>query len=245
MSWWHWWNASRTVALATSGQAVILAVAAAVAWVQAQEARTLRKAQAQPYVVVSLEPEADAPFLLDLVIANLGNTVARDIHVDFSPPLRSTLDKEPGSHVRGWRALDQGIATLVPGQRLSNLVESLHQRYNTDALEDRYTATVTYNGDGPRGESYTYTYDLDFGLWFGAEHSLHKGMDDLVKAVEKLADTAKSYATGSSRLKVATYDGKAADREDAERREARAQQVREQRDRTAQRLAESGPDPIE
>jgi len=208
-----WWTAARIGAAAALLQALLLMVAAGVAWVQTREARRLRKAQAQPYVLVSLESEPQSPHLVNLIIQNYGSTAARDISVRFEPQLRSSLETAGGERADEWSALKQGVPTLVPGQRLSHLFDSLISRYSNSALQSKYTATVRYKGDGGRRpQDYEYKYELDFGIWRGGHYVGRKTQDDMVKALEGISSTLKNAST-SSGLQVVTFDGKALERE--------------------------------
>lgn len=52
--------------------------------------------QAQPYVVADVRPDPGQGHLLQVVLENRGNTIARNVHVTFDPPLQKILspDKE-------------------------------------------------------------------------------------------------------------------------------------------------------
>ena len=50
--------------------------------------RELRRDEARPYVVVDFEP--DRPPFMNLVVANLGRTMARNVRIETDPPLEST-----------------------------------------------------------------------------------------------------------------------------------------------------------
>jgi hypothetical protein len=74
VSWLEWWTAERVIALAAVGQLVVLVAAALFARAQVREARELRAEQARPFVVVDFE--LDRRPLINLVVANLGKTMA-------------------------------------------------------------------------------------------------------------------------------------------------------------------------
>jgi hypothetical protein len=81
--WLEWWTVERVVALATTGQLLVLVAAALYARAQVREARELRRDEARPYVVVDLEP--DRPPFMNLVVANLGRTMARNVRIETDP----------------------------------------------------------------------------------------------------------------------------------------------------------------
>ncbi|HEY3977734.1 MAG TPA: hypothetical protein VGM79_10720, partial [Streptosporangiaceae bacterium] len=200
-------DANTITAAASCVQAAVLVGAAVVAVRQVSEARRLREEQAQPYVVVSLETDASSPFMLNLVIKNIGRTAARNVVVDFDPPLVSSIDKlgDP-SRITEWTALTDGIPTLVPGQAMSTMLDSLFQRYSSkDQYPGRTQATVRYAEDHDSNKVYSYNYDLDFNVFFGMHWVGSKSFDDLVKAIEGVQGTMKSWTTDNG-LKAYTKD---------------------------------------
>lgn len=210
-----WWTPERIVAAGAVVQALVLLAAAAFAASQVREARRLRLAQAQPYVVVSLELDPQSPQLVNLVIANLGTTVAKDISVKFDPSLTSSMDGLGRDRRSTWAPLTRGIATLAPGQRLVHLFDSLMSRYAVDAPNPgpRHQATVSYSGDGKRPKRYCYHYDLDFEVWRGSHYVGRRTFDDLTKAVEALAGEVKDARHRKAGFSVAVYDGAVLDAE--------------------------------
>jgi hypothetical protein len=119
-----WWTAERLTAAAIVGQLVVfagqLAVLVAAAWYasnqvkgirdQVDEARELRESQARqaqelreaerelrkdetrPYVVVDFERDR-AP-LVNLVVANTGRTMARNVRIEVEPPFDSSVYRD-------------------------------------------------------------------------------------------------------------------------------------------------------
>jgi hypothetical protein len=186
-------------AIATCVQAILLIAAAAIAYRQVQEARRIREEQAQPYIAVSLQTDPTSPFMLNLVIENMGKTVAREVFVTFKPEIISSLDREgDANRISEWTALKEGIRTLVPGQSMSTLVDSLMSRYaggGSPELREKVRATVRYTGDGESSKSYTYEYDLDFNVFFGQHWVGRKGIDDLVESVDEIRKIFKDWTT--------------------------------------------------
>lgn len=193
-------DASNAIAaIAACAQAVVLVVAAIIAFRQVQEARRVREEQAQPYVIVSLQTDPASPFMLNLIIENMGKTVAREVFVTFEPQLISSLDKDGDpNRLSEWTALKEGIRTLVPGQSMSTLVDSLMIRYaggGSPQLREKVRATVRYTGDGESPKRYRYDYDLDFNVFFGQHWIGRKGIDDLVKSVDEIRKTLEGWTT--------------------------------------------------
>lgn len=216
-------KADAVAALATSIQTGIVAVAAGIAWWQVRESRKLREAQAQPYVVVSLEQDPNVRAAVNLVIRNIGTTVARDVRLSFEPPLVSSLD-EPGSDIKvtDWQAL-KGIPSLVPGQSMSTLFDLLITRYEGMAAGSKYPTetevTVTYMGEVGKDKQHRYTYLLDFSVFHNGHSFGTKNLNDGVEELEKISNVLKSWdERGSLRTLVKGLD---------ESREERAAQYKE------------------
>ena len=178
-----------TVAWATVLEAGILAVAALFAWSQLAETRELRLAQTRPYVVAYIHPNPIAHTILDLVIANVGKTVARSIRLSVTPPLSDASGPAasfPGSH---WAAFDSGIPTLAPGQQLSCLwAQSTTVLAENATAPKHHSVTITYAGDPPSRRTYSDEYALDVGAFFGLMRVAAKTQDDEVRALEAIRD---------------------------------------------------------
>ncbi len=76
-----------------------------------REARRLRDEQAQPFVVVQLQPSPVSGQLLELVVENIGRTIARDVRFHFSPRLESALERY---ELADSPLLTSGIPTMPP-----------------------------------------------------------------------------------------------------------------------------------
>jgi hypothetical protein len=191
-------------------QAAVLIIAAVIAFRQVSEARRLREEQAKPYVVVSLETGKSSPFMLYLVIRNLGTTAARDVRITFDPPLRSSLDWPGDNRIAEWSAIARGIPTLVPSQSMRTLLDSLISRYTRDSgtSADVVRATVAYSSERSKpGQSLTYVYDLDFNVFFGSHFTTQKNLGDLVKVVEGIQKTLQAWtADDGARVYVKELD---------------------------------------
>ena len=75
-------------ALGTVATAAVALVAARFAFAQVKEARRLREERSRPFVVVDVQPSSDWSNLLNLVVENVGATVAYDVAMTFDPPIR-------------------------------------------------------------------------------------------------------------------------------------------------------------
>jgi hypothetical protein len=105
------WGAPEWSALGTWVTAGIAAAAGLIALGQVKEARKTRQEQAQPYVVVYMEPSQGVPKIIDLVVRNFGKTTAYNVTMEISPyPKRSV---QGGIEEDVW--LFDWLPVLVPG----------------------------------------------------------------------------------------------------------------------------------
>jgi hypothetical protein len=172
------------------------AAAARPAFRAVREARQLREDQARPFVVITLEPCAASRHFLDIVVRNLGKTVARDVRFTFDKPLQSTVDKA-GYPIANVKFLRDGITVFAPGADYRVLFDSLPDRHNANRqgaeLPDSYTVTVRYkdrNGVELPADEYVLDSSLSRSAPYAQEFKLH----DLVKEVASLRKSFEALA---------------------------------------------------
>lgn len=158
--WLEWWTVERVVALATTGQLLVLVAAALYARAQVREARELRRDEARPYVVVDLEP--DRPPFMNLVVANLGRTMARNVRIETDPPLDSSVYRSGPVELAKLRLFSEGIPSLAPGKRIVLLFDQMAHRAEAD-LPETYRVRLTYDWDG--GDPIREELRLDLDLY--------------------------------------------------------------------------------
>jgi hypothetical protein len=107
----RWTDVAQTAILVL--QLVLLVVAAWFGWNQLSEAKDLREDQTRPFVAVDLD-STRKPFF-DLVVKNLGVTMARDFRFKFDPPAKSTMD---GVSLDKLKLFRHGISALPPGKEI-------------------------------------------------------------------------------------------------------------------------------
>jgi len=206
------WKPTDWSALAAWITLLIAVIAASVAWRQLNEARRLRREQAQPYVVIYMEPNAASPRFLDLVLSNLGTTAATDIQLQANPTLQRTSQGGPSEDV--W--FPDCIPVLVPGQEWRTYWDFGPDRAGSD-LPDRHEVVVTYKDSRGR-EAFEAPAVLDWGAykhrrWIGVH-----GMHDAAKALEDLAKTHQKWQESiHGGLAVFVRDGDAKDDQERER----------------------------
>ncbi|MFG2047960.1 hypothetical protein ACGFIW_11105 [Micromonospora sp. NPDC048935] len=157
-------------ALCAIGAVGIAVCAAKAAFHQVKEARNLREAQAQPFVVIDFEPTRGVghPFM-DLVIKNVGQTMARDVRFKFSPGLVSTLYEDPSapSRLSDLTVFASGIASIPPGREYRILFDKMPDRFADPQMPRQYETVISFSDyKGVPQEPLTQILDLD--VYFSA-----------------------------------------------------------------------------
>lgn len=182
-------------------QLLVLIAAAFFGRRQLNEAKELREAQTRPFVVIDLGSSAHT--LFDLVVKNIGPTLARDVRFNFDPPIKSTDDDLDPNKIKMFR---EGISTLAPGKEIRTLFEKGPARHESD-LPDTYEVTVRYTDQSGK-RHYLETIDLDFGLYWDRLTVSRRDIHDLHKQLETIAKEIGRWRPNLGRglLAVTTAD---------------------------------------
>jgi hypothetical protein len=187
-----WVSAERVVALATMGQLVVLIVAALYARAQVREARELRKDEARPYVVVDFEPDR-VPFV-NLVVANLGRTMARNVRIEVDPPFDSSVYRSAPLPLARFKLFSEGIPSLAPGKRIVLLFDQMYDRAELE-LPDSYRVRLSYEWDG--GEPLSEELRLDLDLYRPLRRVQLGTVHDLSKTLNKISQQLEKWSAGT------------------------------------------------
>lgn len=201
LEWLEWLSAERLVAAAAVGQFVVLVVAALVAGFQVREARRLREDQARPFVVVDLEP-GPRP-LLNLVVANLGKTMARNVRIKVDPPLVSAVYDSFSSPIGALKLFTEPIPSWAPGRRIVFLFDSFIARAERD-LPDSYRVRLTYEGEG--GREFTDEQRLDLDLYRSMRMAERETVHDVSKTLKSIERHLGGWSAASGGLLVTTAE---------------------------------------
>lgn len=182
------WDPEDWSALGSMATALIAMVAAVFAFFQVREARRTRRAQAQPFVVVDIAPSNVWGNILNLIIENVGTTLARDVIVKFDPPIATSIEDYS---LASSDLIRHGIRSLPPRRRVEILFDLSHKRIGS-GLPDRYEVEVNFKDYQDRAqEPLRYVIDLAFlnGLERVDEYGIHHAAD----ALRKIEKTLKSW----------------------------------------------------
>ncbi|MDI2127953.1 hypothetical protein [Yinghuangia seranimata] len=157
---------------------------------QVQQAIQARRESLEPHVVVSFEVIRKT---FNVVVQNVGQSVARDVRIVFDPPLTSAKPSE-GYVIAEVTMFKKGIPTLPPGQRLTAFLDTGPNRVNsTEPME--YTATVACTG--PFGVVTPEVYLLDLAV-FGDVTTLDtRDIHDVADELKKINTTIKAWSPGA------------------------------------------------
>ena len=153
---------------------------------QLAEARRVRKAEYQPYVVV-FAADSSSGAAVDLVIKNTGRTAARDVRIRFSPPVNSVARSPEHSLL----PVPERIAVLVPDQEWRTFWDMPMRRTAEEDKSARYTATVHYQDAEGKTEFGPYEFVIDWALIMNRDFATSsddpkKSLVSIAKALEQL-----------------------------------------------------------
>ena len=195
------WHAEQWSALGVVVTAIIAVVAAVFAFFQLREARRLREAQARPFVIVDVQTSHAIARVLNLVVENIGRTLARNVRFSFLPPLTTTMK---GYDIANTVLVREGIAMLPPGRRMEYLFDESVARHKQQ-LPSRYEVVVDYDdASGRRQESLRFTIDLSplYGVRFIRESGMHQAAE----ALQAMSRTLDGWTGAAGRLSVSAVD---------------------------------------
>jgi hypothetical protein len=188
LDWVRFWD--YTAADWAGLQLLVLIAAAIVAWWQVKEARRLREAQAQPFVVVDFVVERGAEIYL--VISNIGGTMARDVRLKFEPELTSTLDSDPNvTPRRDLKPLREVIPSLPPGKRIPVLFDIFHAR-DAAVYPDLYRVKTTFYSPALKDELDDESV-IDLGIYRNVLHTTRRDVHDVHKQLQDLVTEARKW----------------------------------------------------
>lgn len=190
-------TAANWAAWGTWTQVAIYVVVALVAWWQVVESRNLRIAQARPFVVAEVPPG----MLMELVIKNIGATVARDVTFEF-PVALETTNKSRKNSIELAPILSRGVKVLPPGTEYRIFIDSTIDRLADETLPKEYEVIVRYRDEF---KTYTDEYTLDLEV-MNHTRKIDDPLGDIARAAKDLANKASAWTDGSSGLLVHARD---------------------------------------
>jgi hypothetical protein len=175
---------------------------AAVAQDALRELRETRLEESAPYVVGYF----DVPYgrnEIELVVKNVGKTVAHDIRLEFDPPFRGLTQ----SHQNTWpRLFTDGIASLPPGYEIRTWINSYAGYYSANAPMT-YELFVRYRGNNALSTQHTVRQTLDLWAYFNRCYTPDVGLPELVKEVKEFGRHSQNISRSVDAIKGTLTDG--------------------------------------
>ncbi|MFD0353627.1 hypothetical protein ACFVHW_07740 [Streptomyces sp. NPDC127110] len=157
-------------------------------------AQQIHREQNEPYVVVDIAAIEPGSGLLALIIQNSGPTVARDVRIQFTPELESSV---PQLTPRLQSALSRTISVLPPGRRLVYAFDT-HERWRAGNLPMEFDVTVDSTGPAGPVEQLTYKIDLEVLAESLVGERTHKRLEDrLGKVADAVKQLSSTYGTAN------------------------------------------------
>jgi hypothetical protein len=150
---------------------------------QVQEMSRESTTGGRPLIIVS-EDYANLP-TMNLVIQNVGPGPAKDINFHFSSPIESS----DGFVLSDLTLFQEGITSLAPGARIVcywDELENIKPLVQEGRMQRQTRVTVEYQDI--LGGTYSHEWEVDPGLYVDLRTHGFKNMDDLVDAVEHIAE---------------------------------------------------------
>lgn len=200
-------NGAALSALATVATALVAIVALA------HTARDSRE-RTRPVVLAEFRKEEHSSTVIDLVVRNAGQSVARDVVVKFDP--EPVLPDDGGVYLTKWllKRYHQTIPTLAPGQELTNIWFSMDAaEVNEEPTADQVRVTISYRRSRFRRYSEVFPLDVDLirMMTFAEDSTSIPGrMTSIAKSLEALSKASEPI------VKAANY----VRREEIEKRKA-------------------------
>jgi len=147
-----------------------------------KEMKEAREQENAPYIVVYFDIPTNK-HLIYLIIKNVGKSIATDVKLTFTPSLSSRVFKG----INDTPLIENGISSLPPNYELRTLFDGVINRFGNADFPMTYLVEVSYTG-GLVKERRTSTQTLDLSMFYGLMQVNEKGLNELVKTVEAIAE---------------------------------------------------------
>lgn len=163
----------------------------------------LREEQARPFVVVDFEPSPVWGNIINLVVENVGKTLAKNVRFEFDPPLQSSMSGQ-GYDVASSVLLTQGIPAMPPGKRVTALFDMSHDRIAAD-LPMTYRVTVRSDDSADRSQE-PLEYVLDLSFRYGLRRVEAKTVHDVAKTLKEIEKQVSRWTQHLDGIRVWVRD---------------------------------------
>ena len=160
------------------------------------EMRATRISQTRPYIIVDFDIR-EGTHVIDLVIRNLGKGVAKEPKFTFDPPLRDSRGR-----ILSEMPIFKGKLDFVPPDKeIRQVFDSAISYFGaTPRLPTTFAVSISYFDEKKESE-YSDSMNLDLSIYEGLVHIKKKGMNDLVRQMEKIVSELRKVVRSSREKK--------------------------------------------
>lgn len=191
LEWLEWWSAERLVAAAAVGQLGVSSLPRGTPGIRLpRRGSSGRSRRGRSWWWTSSRTRV--PFV-NLVIANLGRTMARNVRIEADPPFDPSVYR-PGPVQLAWFTMfNEGIPALAPGKRIVLLFDQMHDRDKL-GLPDTYRVRLTYEWDG--GDPLSDELRLDLELYRPLRRIAPRTVHDVSKTLDAIHRQFEKWTAG-------------------------------------------------
>lgn len=170
-------------------------------WRMAKEAKTMRKLQSEPNVIVFYRPKEESINIVELVIKNTGLGAAHNIKLNVSPDFKYRT----GNKISEINLFKNGIVFLGPNEERRIWLASLIEQYKTHEyeklkIEITYANTFTFNKNHKSA-----SFEIDLTEIYGLVLAQNPPLVKIANHLEKIENELKKMFDYSPQLKVISY----------------------------------------
>jgi hypothetical protein len=161
------------------------------------EMKVAREAQEAASIVVLFDVSND--FRIHLLIKNVGRSIARDVQLQFDPPLKSTLAEDDpiwGTTV---------IRSLAPGSELRSFIDLTHNFFQRK-MPLVYQVSVGFNSVGS-GRRFSTEQTLDLSPYEHITVISEKTIGDVFRKFEELVNETKGSKEQLEQIRDQLHEG--------------------------------------
>lgn len=149
------------------------------------EMKETRDQEISPYVVAYFEFENHD---INLVIENVGKGLAKNVKIEFDPTLVNSMSE---SDINDVAFIKEGIGSMPPKYKVKTFFDSSVGYYGNEKFPSKYNAKITYYG-GLNETKRTTEHILDIGAHYKKLFSVKKGVNEVVKELERISSAQES-----------------------------------------------------
>lgn len=158
-----------------------------------QEMKAAREEESAPFVVVYFNYIHSRHQSLYLVVENIGKSIARDIKLEFTPPLQvSQFNRD---RIENNMLLKNGIKSLVPNYKIPIPFDFL-MHYIQANLPMEYTVKVTYWGN-PSLPPIVLEYPLDLNHFKYIDFVTETGLSEIDETLRRFESHFSQYSSSA------------------------------------------------